>query len=546
MQLVNGFKLIYERMTDGARTLYATKTGIPNVEDAELAFGLSKEEIADIKLVYEKDGQIMVSFTGIPSVEDVPATITADGELVIGDSDEPVPPTPVTGKLVIGNSIEQFKVALDMSIDEVVEILEKLPYNDDGEVVLINGVDSPRYGLVSVHKFIDDSGEVVYYMGLLDGIPVFLSKEIDDGGNIMPAGWVHAMQMEDVTVTPVTANGIVDFNLIAEQLGMEYGFEYSTLITEMYSDELWNDVLIFKYGENSDGNANSTTRLTALENQALSTGIKLNTQGGIYAAQLNEYLKNLEIPAEYSGMLLLASINNEGLLGEGDLLLMACNSMGGDSSIVDEDGNLVNVLFVQNENTEHIVAYSYVDSARLVAEGESYARFDRGWQYLENSGGGGFDQTKITEDFVIEECGGVQKVAISEDLTASGLNEILVGNALEGEIKLAPFTDYLLASCMVIDTQAIPEATLDNICTAYPEVDHFIGINDASVNFGLIDQVLLWSCQSGEREGSILGYAPTDGISFEGLLFDKGWNYFLVTEDGTKKSVLPGRYVSMS
>ena len=125
MHLANGFKLIYERVKDATRKLYASKTSLPEEEDAELDFGVPAEELQNIKLVYEKDGKIMISKTGIPSEDDIATTITADGEVVISDEDEPVPPGPVPGydKFKVGEYVFGAKLNVSKDTTELDELL---------------------------------------------------------------------------------------------------------------------------------------------------------------------------------------------------------------------------------------------------------------------------------------------------------------------------------------------------------------------------------------------------------------------------------------
>lgn len=65
MNLQNGYKVLYEKAADGKRTFYASNTGLfANAEViAEFAMG-------EYKLIYEKDGKIYGSTTGIPAEGD--------------------------------------------------------------------------------------------------------------------------------------------------------------------------------------------------------------------------------------------------------------------------------------------------------------------------------------------------------------------------------------------------------------------------------------------------------------------------------------------
>lgn len=66
MNLQNSYKVIFEKTADGKRTFYASKTGV--FADAER---ISEElEIGKYKLIYEKDGNIYGSETGVPAKND--------------------------------------------------------------------------------------------------------------------------------------------------------------------------------------------------------------------------------------------------------------------------------------------------------------------------------------------------------------------------------------------------------------------------------------------------------------------------------------------
>ena len=67
MNLQNGYKVIYEKAADGKRTFYATKNVAcdPAVDDK-----IVEATIGEYKLIYEKDGQLYGSTTGIPTAGD--------------------------------------------------------------------------------------------------------------------------------------------------------------------------------------------------------------------------------------------------------------------------------------------------------------------------------------------------------------------------------------------------------------------------------------------------------------------------------------------
>lgn len=67
MNLQNGYKVLYEKVADGKRTFFASKTGI--FADAEQ---ISDEfEIGKYKLIYERDGRVYASESGVPAEDDV-------------------------------------------------------------------------------------------------------------------------------------------------------------------------------------------------------------------------------------------------------------------------------------------------------------------------------------------------------------------------------------------------------------------------------------------------------------------------------------------
>lgn len=89
MEFKNGYNLLYQKL----KAVYASKTGRPNADDQPVDFGLTEEEIAKIKLVYETKDNILVSYSNIPTEEDLAVAVTVDGESVIGPSGD----TPATG-----------------------------------------------------------------------------------------------------------------------------------------------------------------------------------------------------------------------------------------------------------------------------------------------------------------------------------------------------------------------------------------------------------------------------------------------------------------
>lgn len=69
MKLQNGYKAIFDKAADGKHTIYASKTGL--FKDAE---EIGTFEADQYNLIYEKQGKLYHSQTGIPADSDVAVT----------------------------------------------------------------------------------------------------------------------------------------------------------------------------------------------------------------------------------------------------------------------------------------------------------------------------------------------------------------------------------------------------------------------------------------------------------------------------------------
>lgn len=94
MNLQNGYKVIYEKIADGERTFFASK--LDGTKATQIGDAI---EIGKYKLVYEKDGQIYGSETGVPTKGDdcfdafnAVFKAAAETATVTEDDDEPVQP----------------------------------------------------------------------------------------------------------------------------------------------------------------------------------------------------------------------------------------------------------------------------------------------------------------------------------------------------------------------------------------------------------------------------------------------------------------------
>ena len=65
MNLQNGYKTVYEKVEEDKRVFYASKTGL--FKDAE---EIAKIDLGQYKLVYEANGKICGSISGIPNKDE--------------------------------------------------------------------------------------------------------------------------------------------------------------------------------------------------------------------------------------------------------------------------------------------------------------------------------------------------------------------------------------------------------------------------------------------------------------------------------------------
>lgn len=114
MNLQNGYKVIYEKTADGKRIFYATKN---SKCDPTVDTKIAEATIGEYKLVYEKDGKIYCSTTGIPANSDV----CIDGlEEVFVEAKEPVV-TPAEEPAAAYSRRSKKTVAVEKPVEEVTE-----------------------------------------------------------------------------------------------------------------------------------------------------------------------------------------------------------------------------------------------------------------------------------------------------------------------------------------------------------------------------------------------------------------------------------------
>ena len=105
MDLKNGYKVIYEKISDGTRTFYATK----NIKcDPTVDEKIIEAEIGKYKLIYEKNGSFYGSTTGIP----------AEGDHCFEDFDK-------VFKVVASNPVKNIFTTISISISLFLTLSDK-------------------------------------------------------------------------------------------------------------------------------------------------------------------------------------------------------------------------------------------------------------------------------------------------------------------------------------------------------------------------------------------------------------------------------------
>lgn len=93
MKLQNGYKIIYEKVVEGRRHLFAGKNNVPSTEDVEIKYdSLTEEQVRAFKLIYEAGEGFKGSANCIPTEEDVTFALT-DGTTTVFAGDEYVAAT---------------------------------------------------------------------------------------------------------------------------------------------------------------------------------------------------------------------------------------------------------------------------------------------------------------------------------------------------------------------------------------------------------------------------------------------------------------------
>lgn len=83
MKLQNDYKIIYEKMVEGKRHLYAGKNSVPAEEDVEIKYdALTEDQVKAFKLIYESGEGFKGSDTGLPGESDKAFALT-DGKVAI-------------------------------------------------------------------------------------------------------------------------------------------------------------------------------------------------------------------------------------------------------------------------------------------------------------------------------------------------------------------------------------------------------------------------------------------------------------------------------
>lgn len=238
MEFKNGYNFMYQKL----KTIYASKIGRPDIEDEAVDFGLTEEEIKNIKLVYENKNGLVVNFTGLPTADDKSIQATINGEPVIGPSgDDPTPamvPFAIGDVLKVGDKIH-FDTSKEAELIAWLENVDWTQYEEMGAIPMIANFDANTL-ILSAFK-IDNDGNPFYAIGV---------GSMEQINNLVYAG------PEVPVEAPFTAgfqnldeNGDVTLNETEGQTGYVPDNKLPCTIAEMYEVDNWNGTIIGKVAE---------------------------------------------------------------------------------------------------------------------------------------------------------------------------------------------------------------------------------------------------------------------------------------------------------
>lgn len=196
MEFKNGYNFLYQKMKD----IYASKIGRPGPDDSQVSLGITPEELENVKLVYETADSLVVSFKNIPTTNDIPIELTANGEEVIGPS---AGEARVLVPFEIGMSIRGYDFGNVKNGDINLELDQYLLSLPERETLILVGSSNEGAGLFAVNyqgqAFIytflgGGSGEPTLYYSTVEGdIGEFYAKRgyqnLDDTGRVYSASY---------------------------------------------------------------------------------------------------------------------------------------------------------------------------------------------------------------------------------------------------------------------------------------------------------------------------------------------------------------------
>lgn len=97
MKLQNGYKIIYEKVVEGSRHLFAGKGNVPSTEDVEIKYdSLTEDQVKAFKFIYESGEGFKGSAKCVPTEEDAAFALTdGTGAVLAGDEYAVAAPTKV-------------------------------------------------------------------------------------------------------------------------------------------------------------------------------------------------------------------------------------------------------------------------------------------------------------------------------------------------------------------------------------------------------------------------------------------------------------------
>ena len=127
MKLQNDYKLVYEKVVDGKRHLFASKNSIPSDADVEVKYdSLTEDQVKAFKLIYEAGEGFKGASERVPGEADQAFALT-DGTVTIlagEDYKVAVAKSPVSDQRIAKKAAKKVEIVEEVEAEEPVEAAE--------------------------------------------------------------------------------------------------------------------------------------------------------------------------------------------------------------------------------------------------------------------------------------------------------------------------------------------------------------------------------------------------------------------------------------